>query len=97
MSLISGSQTFRGVALGAQLLSSSPAKCSVSKRRIQVSTVGRETCKKRLIRTLLQPCVYSLMACTRTWYRSGRERESRRGSCVGVGTTLCCQRVFTVL
>src|SRR5437870_4628382 len=41
-----GNQTLRGGSLGPRFLSMSPAKCSASNRAIQVSTVGRDTCKK---------------------------------------------------
>ena len=39
-------------ALGPRGLSTKPAKCSASKRRIHASTVGRETRKKRLMKEL---------------------------------------------
>jgi hypothetical protein len=44
-----GNQTLRGGSLGPRFLSISPAKCSASKRAIQALTVGRDTCRKRLM------------------------------------------------
>jgi len=66
-----GSHTFRAGALGARLFSCQPAQCSVSKRLMQASTVGRETCKNRLMLIFSQPWAYNLITCRRAWERSG--------------------------
>src|SRR5438093_8597779 len=55
-----GNQTLRG-DFGPGLWPRSPAKCSASKRPIQRSTVGRATCKKRLMAVPLKsPCACRL-------------------------------------